>query len=109
MKTTHWQGLIWKTIYLIIAAAAQADINDKMRAILIDWLVEVHLKFKVQTRSQLLREQKLHMLPHPTPDALLCPGMHAVVTLQQMPLRAADLCHRCCRSSCRRRSSLPRI
>jgi hypothetical protein len=25
----------------------QADINDKMRAILIDWLVEVHLKFKV--------------------------------------------------------------
>lgn len=24
----------------------QADINDKMRAILIDWLVEVHLKFK---------------------------------------------------------------
>ena len=25
----------------------QADVNDKMRAILIDWLVEVHLKFKV--------------------------------------------------------------
>ena len=25
----------------------QADINEKMRAILIDWLVEVHLKFKV--------------------------------------------------------------
>lgn len=25
----------------------QLDINDKMRAILIDWLVEVHLKFKV--------------------------------------------------------------
>ena len=23
------------------------DINDKMRAILVDWLVEVHLKFKV--------------------------------------------------------------
>lgn len=25
----------------------QTDINDKMRAILIDWLVDVHLKFKV--------------------------------------------------------------
>ena len=25
----------------------QSDINDKMRAILIDWLVDVHLKFKV--------------------------------------------------------------
>jgi hypothetical protein len=27
----------------------QPDINEKMRAILIDWLVEVHLKFKVST------------------------------------------------------------
>ncbi|PNH06534.1 Cyclin-B2-4, partial [Tetrabaena socialis] len=26
----------------------QTDINDKMRAILMDWLVEVHLKFKVR-------------------------------------------------------------
>lgn len=26
----------------------QTDINEKMRAILIDWLVEVHLKFKVR-------------------------------------------------------------
>jgi hypothetical protein len=26
----------------------QAEINEKMRAILIDWLVEVHLKFKVR-------------------------------------------------------------
>ena len=25
----------------------QADINEKMRAILIEWLVEVHLKFKL--------------------------------------------------------------
>ena len=25
----------------------QTDINDKMRAILIDWLVEVHYKFKL--------------------------------------------------------------
>lgn len=26
----------------------QSDINDRMRAILVDWLVEVHLKFKVR-------------------------------------------------------------
>jgi cyclin B len=25
----------------------QGDVNEKMRAILIDWLVEVHLKFKL--------------------------------------------------------------
>lgn len=29
------------------AAGAQTDINEKMRAILVDWLVEVHFKFKV--------------------------------------------------------------
>ena len=27
--------------------AQQSDINEKMRAILIDWLVDVHLKFKL--------------------------------------------------------------
>lgn len=27
--------------------AAQNDINEKMRAILIDWLIEVHMKFKL--------------------------------------------------------------
>lgn len=27
--------------------ASQNDINEKMRAILIDWLIEVHLKFKL--------------------------------------------------------------
>jgi len=26
---------------------SQTDINEKMRGILIDWLVEVHLKFKL--------------------------------------------------------------
>jgi hypothetical protein len=31
----------------LCACVPQSDINDKMRAILIDWLVEVHLKFKV--------------------------------------------------------------
>lgn len=29
----------------------QEDINEKMRSILIDWLVEVHLKFKLVPES----------------------------------------------------------
>ena len=29
----------------------QTDVNDKMRAILIDWLVEVHLKFKLMPET----------------------------------------------------------
>jgi cyclin B len=29
----------------------QQDINEKMRSILIDWLVEVHLKFKLVPES----------------------------------------------------------
>ena len=33
---------------------SQADINDKMRAILIDWLVEVHLKFKLMPETLFL-------------------------------------------------------
>ena len=32
----------------------QADINEKMRAILIDWLVEVHLKFKLMPETMYL-------------------------------------------------------
>lgn len=31
------------------ALPLQPDINEKMRAILIDWLVEVHLKFKASS------------------------------------------------------------
>lgn len=34
----------------------QTDINEKMRAILVDWLVEVHLKFKVGISSMSLGE-----------------------------------------------------
>lgn len=41
----------------------QPDINEKMRAILIDWLVEVHLKFKVRLA---------HHLPH------FCPNTRAL-------------------------------
>ncbi len=33
---------------------SQADINEKMRAILIDWLVEVHLKFKLMPETMYL-------------------------------------------------------
>jgi cyclin B len=29
----------------------QTEINDKMRAILIDWLIEVHYKFKLQEET----------------------------------------------------------
>jgi G2/mitotic-specific cyclin-B, other len=31
--------------------SGQAEINDKMRAILIDWLIEVHHKFKLQPET----------------------------------------------------------
>ncbi|KIZ05736.1 Cyclin-B2-1 [Monoraphidium neglectum] len=34
--------------------ARQADINEKMRAILVDWLVEVHLKFKLMPETLFL-------------------------------------------------------
>lgn len=30
---------------------SQPDINDKMRAILVDWIIEVHLKFKLQPET----------------------------------------------------------
>ncbi len=32
----------------------QTDINDKMRAILVDWLVEVHLKFRLLSETMFL-------------------------------------------------------
>lgn len=32
----------------------QIDINEKMRAILVDWLVEVHLKFKLMPETLFL-------------------------------------------------------
>jgi cyclin B len=31
--------------------ARQVEINDKMRAILVDWLIEVHCKFKLQRET----------------------------------------------------------
>ena len=34
--------------------ANQSDINEKMRAILIDWLIEVHLKFKLNPETMYL-------------------------------------------------------
>jgi len=43
----------WAPRAALTRPAAQTDINDKMRAILVDWLVEVHLKFKVRAPVQL--------------------------------------------------------
>ena len=34
--------------------AHQSDINEKMRAILVDWLIEVHLKFKLMPETMFL-------------------------------------------------------
>ena len=43
-------------------AVLQTDINDNMRAILIDWLVEVHYKFRVSTLVQVLSSSHVLML-----------------------------------------------
>ncbi len=32
----------------------QKDINEKMRAILIDWLIDVHLKFRLVNETMFL-------------------------------------------------------
>jgi cyclin B len=32
----------------------QADINERMRSILVDWLVDVHLKFKLRSETLFL-------------------------------------------------------
>ena len=45
-RTAHSSDLT-DTVYL-----PQTDINENMRAILIDWLVEVHYKFKVRICHQ---------------------------------------------------------
>lgn len=47
---------------LMVCVLAQTDINDNMRAILIDWLVEVHYKFRV---SALVPSLALHLLAQP--------------------------------------------
>lgn len=31
---------------------SQTDINEKMRSILVDWLIEVHMKFKVNPSAE---------------------------------------------------------
>lgn len=46
-----------------IVRLLQPDINEKMRAILIDWLVEVHLKFKVSCGHRSFRHTSHACLP----------------------------------------------
>ena len=48
MKQTEWDTLLKDPNYM---KETQQDINEKMRSILIDWLVEVHLKFKLVPES----------------------------------------------------------
>ena len=44
----------------------QTDINENMRAILIDWLVEVHYKFKVSAATLTAAyHMKMHLSPRP--------------------------------------------
>lgn len=47
MTITTFAVLVLVCQCLSCLCQVQVDINDKMRAILVDWLVEVHLKFKV--------------------------------------------------------------
>ena len=43
--------LLSSTVLTCAGRPVQTDINEKMRAILVDWLVEVHFKFKVCARG----------------------------------------------------------
>lgn len=47
----------------------QTDINENMRAILIDWLVEVHYKFKVSAATPIAAyHMRMHLSPCPLLD-----------------------------------------
>lgn len=61
----------------------QTDINDKMRAILIDWLVDVHLKFKV--RGWMVGRSSWQM-----PAAL---SLHLHGQLAPLPNSSCHWCH----------------
>ena len=62
----------------------QTDINDKMRAILIDWLVEVHLKFKLMPETL--------FLTHNLIDRFLS---KKVVTRKNLKVRPRNTWHPC--------------
>jgi hypothetical protein len=49
----------------LVAVYLQCEINEKMRGILVDWLVEVHLKFKVSSIAYIAVD-----LPPPTTTAV---------------------------------------
>ena len=70
----------------------QADINDKMRAILVDWLVEVHLKFKVNQptccdKSVLRCAQKFDVAE--LLDVHCC--FHLLLTFQLLPAHGTQV------------------
>lgn len=55
---THMHAFYQRTEPMVRVAedymSRQADINDKMRAILVDWLVDVHIKFKLMPETLFL-------------------------------------------------------
>lgn len=47
--------------FLSLLPTPQTDVNEKMRSILVDWLVEVHLKFKVCSSIQCSTHTCVHL------------------------------------------------
>ena len=50
--------------------ASQTDITDRMRAILVDWLIDVHLKFKLRHETVCCRSR---MFPSAADDSAALP------------------------------------
>ena len=89
----HAGTLPWKcdrkhqclTAPCVLCLHAQTDINSSMRAILIDWLVEVHYKFRVRAGSPSCAELQTNTSAVGLRMMLHLPCMHADA--------AAHVCH----------------
>lgn len=73
--------------HLVLPCLPQTDVNEKMRAILVDWLVEVHLKFKVRPAT-LLCLRDACASPTLSPVHLSCVRDMASTSLPSSPLLA---------------------
>jgi hypothetical protein len=49
LKMIHDESASFKSVFGYMEK--QTDINEKMRAVLVDWLIDVHLKFKLQEET----------------------------------------------------------